>query len=62
MKPRTTRLVPVLLAVLALLDLRPELQLLLDHVTVTSVLAIPRHHPLAVAVLLSMPWMLRRCG
>lgn len=61
MKPRSGRLVPLLLAALALLDLRPELQLLLDHLTLTSLLAIPRHHPLAIAVLLSTPWLLRRC-
>ena len=61
MKPRSGRLVPLLLALLALLDLRPEFQLLLDQFTVTSLLAIPRHHPLAVAVLLSTPWLLRRC-
>ena len=61
MKPRTSRLVPLLLAALALLDLRPELLLLADHFTITTLLAIPRHHPLAVAVLFSTPWLLRRC-
>lgn len=60
MKPRTSRLLPLLLVALALLDLRPELLLLWDHLTFTSLLAIPRHHPLAVAVLLSTPWLLDR--
>ena len=45
----------LLLAALALLDLRVELQLLLDHFTWTSLLAIPLAHPLAVAVLVLLP-------
>lgn len=61
MKPRTSRLLPLLLVVLALLDLRAELVLLWDHFTLTSLLAIPRHHPLAVVVLLSSPWLFERC-
>ena len=52
--------VPLLLALLALLDLRIELQLLADHITLTSLLAIPQHHPLAVTVLLLTPWLWRR--
>jgi hypothetical protein len=50
-----------MLAVLALLDLRTELQLLADHVTITSLLAIPQHHPLAVTVLVLTPWLWSRC-
>ncbi|MBM5790172.1 MAG: hypothetical protein FJ053_00170 [Cyanobacteria bacterium M_surface_10_m1_298] len=52
--------VPLLLAVLALWDLRAELQLLADHFTWTSLSMIPLHHPLAVAVLLLTPALLRR--
>ena len=53
--------VPLLLSLLALLDLRVELQLLLDHFTWSSLVQIPVHHPLAVAVLLLLllPTLLR---
>jgi hypothetical protein len=51
---------PLLLAGLALLDLRTELQLLLDHFTWTSLAVIPAQHPLAVTVLLLLPSLLRR--
>ncbi|MEN9859605.1 MAG: hypothetical protein RLZZ515_87 [Cyanobacteriota bacterium] len=53
-------LIPLLLALLALLDLRTELQLLVDHFTITSLVEIPRHHPLALAVLLCTPWLMQR--
>lgn len=51
--------VPVLLMVLALLDLRVEIQLLLDHFTLTSLLAALVNHPLAIAVLVLVPPWLR---
>ena len=51
-------LIPILLAILALLDLRTELQLLADHFTFASLVEIPRHHPLAIAVLVFTPWMI----
>jgi len=58
---RTARLrlplILLMLALLALLDLRTEFQLLLDHFTITSLVEIPRHHPLAIAVLLCTPWL-----
>jgi hypothetical protein len=47
--------VPLLLAMLALLDLRLELRLLADHFTLTAVVFLVRSHPLAVAVLLLQP-------
>lgn len=53
-------LVPVVLVLLALLDLRVEIQLLLEHFTISSLIQIPRHHPLAVMVLLLSPALLRR--
>lgn len=52
--------VPLLLALLALLDLRVELQLLFDHVTLTSLTTAVRTHLLAVMVLLFTPSLLRR--
>jgi hypothetical protein len=58
-RPLRLPLVPIVLALLALLDLRTELQLLADHFTFASVAEIPRHHPLAIAVLLLTPWMIR---
>ena len=51
--------VPLLLALLALLDLRVELQLLADHFTLAALAAAIRSHPLAVAVLLLQPSLLR---
>ena len=58
---RTGRpLVPVLLGLLALLDLRQELQLLADHITLTAVMVAVRTHPLAIAVLLLLPSLWRR--
>ncbi len=52
--------VPLLLALLALLDLRVELRLLLDHLTLTALLNAIAAHPLAVAVLVLTPELLRR--
>ena len=57
---RRTLLVPLLLALLALLDLRVELQLLFDHLTLTSLTEAVRTHLLAVMVLLFTPSLLRR--
>ena len=51
---------PALLIVLALLDLRTELLLLVDHFTVTSVLFTVRYHLLAVVVLLASASLWRR--
>ncbi|MEY3929590.1 MAG: hypothetical protein RLZZ516_1300 [Cyanobacteriota bacterium] len=50
----------VVLCVLALIDLRIEIQLLLDHFTWTSFSLIPVQHPLAVLVLLLTPSLWRR--
>ena len=60
--PRSQRWVPLLLGVLALLDLRVELQLLFDHITLTSFIFAIRHHLLAVVVLLLLPSMWRHYG
>lgn len=48
-------MVPLLLAVLALLDLRLEFRLLADQFTFTALAFLVRSHPLAVAVLLLQP-------
>ena len=52
---RSKRWIPLLLLVLALSDLRTELRLMVDQLTVTSVVFAVRHHLLAVAVLLLQP-------
>jgi len=57
---RRPPLVPLLLALLALLDLRVELQLLFDHLTLISLTEAVRTHLLAVMVLLFTPSLLRR--
>ena len=51
---------PLVLAVVALWDLRSELQLLAEHFTWISLLMIPRYHPLAVMVLVLIPTLMRR--
>ncbi|MEA5440968.1 hypothetical protein VB739_00200 [Cyanobium gracile UHCC 0281] len=48
-------MLPLVLLVLALIDLRVELILLWDHFTLTSLTAAVRSHLLAVAVLVSQP-------
>ena len=57
---RRVPLVPLLLAGLALWDLRSELQLLAEHFTWISLLTIPRYHPLAVTVLVFTPTLIRQ--
>ncbi len=57
--PLVPPLAPLLLAFLALLDLRQELRLLADHVTVTALIFMVRSHPLAVVVLLLQPSLWR---
>ena len=48
-------LLPIVLGLLALFDLRVELILLFDHITWTSLAEGLRNHILAVAVLLALP-------
>lgn len=57
---RANPLIPVVLVVLALLDLRVDLRLLIDHFTFTSLAEAVRFHPLAVMVLLLTPSLWRR--
>lgn len=57
---RSWALIPALLGLLALFDLRVELQLLSDHFTLTALATAIRSHPLAVAVLLLLPSLLGR--
>jgi hypothetical protein len=54
-RSRSQRWIPLLLLVLALSDLRTELRLLADQLTLTSVIFAVRHHLLAVAVLALQP-------
>ena len=48
-------ILPIVLLVLALIDIRVALILLWDHLTMTSLLAAVHSHLLAVAVLVSQP-------
>lgn len=57
---RRLPLAPLVLALLAVLDLRTEILLLLDHFTWISLSVIPAQHPLAVMVLVLLPSLLRR--
>jgi hypothetical protein len=49
----------VVLGLLAIFDMRVEIQLLTDHFTLASFAAAIRSHPLAMAVLLLMPSLLQ---
>ena len=49
------RWIPLLLLILALVDLRTELRLLADQLTITSLIFAVRHHTLAVVVLVLQP-------
>jgi hypothetical protein len=53
--PRPLPFVPVLLLLLALADLRVEIQLMADHFTFTTLAAAFRTHLLAVFVLMLQP-------
>jgi hypothetical protein len=55
-------LVPLVLLVFALADLRVEFQLLADHFTLTTLLTGLRHHGLAVVVLIVQPSLWRQYG
>lgn len=59
MRPHAA-LVPAALALLAVYDLRVEIQLLLDHFTWAALLSAITSHPLAVAVLVLTPGLIRR--
>ena len=52
-------LIPLLLLVLALADLKPEIRLLLDHFTLTTLLVAIENHLLAVTILLLLPSLWR---
>lgn len=58
--PLSQRGIPLLLALLALLDLRVDLQLLAEHLTFTALWYALANHPLAVAVLVLTPSLVRR--
>jgi hypothetical protein len=51
--------VPILLLLLAFLDLKSELRLLLDHFTFTTLVAAIQSHLLAVTVLALVPSLWR---
>jgi hypothetical protein len=59
---RRFSLLPLLLLLLALSDLRTELQLLFDHFTFTTLFTAISSHPLAMVVLVAQPSLWRRYG
>jgi len=61
-RKRGERWFPLLLLLLAMLDLRTELVLLVDHFTFTALGFAVRHHLLAVVVLAAFPSLWRRYG
>ena len=56
---RKVPLIPVLLFVLALADLKSEIRLLLDHFTFTIVVVAIQNHLLAVTILFLLPSLWR---
>ena len=56
---RSVPFVPVLLLVLALLDLETEIRLLIDHFTFTTLLVAIQTHLLATITLLLLPSLWR---
>jgi hypothetical protein len=56
---RKVPLIPVLLFVLALADLKSEIRLLLDHFTFTTVVVAIQNHLLAVTILVLLPSLWR---
>lgn len=52
-------MVPLLLVLLALLDLRTEIRLLLDHFTITSLFSAIQNHLLATTTLVLLPSLWR---
>ena len=59
---RSQRWIPLLLLLLALSDLRTELRLLADQVTLTALIFAVRHHLLAMVVLVLQPSLWSRYG
>jgi hypothetical protein len=53
-------LVPLLLLLLALLDLETEIRLLIDHFTITTLFMAVQTHLLATTTLLLLPSLWRR--
>ncbi len=51
--------IPILLVILAILDLRSELLILLDHLTIISIVYAVKHHLLAVSIILFSPSLFR---
>ncbi len=49
------KLVPIILLLLAVFDIRNEIRLLIDHLTFTSILYCIREHSLAIAILVFSP-------
>ena len=47
--------IPIILVLLAFLDIRTELLIILDHLTVTSLIYTVKYHLLAITVLLVSP-------
>lgn len=52
-------MVPLLLVLLALLDLRTDIRLLLDHFTITSLFSAIQNHLLATTTLVLLPSLWR---
>lgn len=59
MKGRKPPPIPLVLLLLALVDLKSEIRLLADHFTLTSLVVAIQSHLLAVSVLLLLPSLWR---
>ena len=54
------RYIPLILLLFAVYDLRTELKILLDHLTIISIIYTIKHHPLAIATLIFMPSLIQK--
>ena len=53
------KIIPIILISFALLDLKTEIRILIDHFTLTSIIYTIKHHSLSVLILAFSPSLLR---
>ncbi len=51
--------IPILLIVLSIIDLQTEIKILIDHLTITSLIYTIKHHILATAIIIFSPSLLK---
>ncbi len=54
------KIIPLVLFLFALIDLKTEIRLLIDHFTITSLVYSIKNHPLAILVLILTPELMKK--